>query len=103
MQHEGRQIFIQGFGEETCRKKTTCKTKIWPTWDNYDDDNEYNTTLKTGEKEVDWIKVAQGSNMLMDTVNTVMKAMVPLSVLNFLYSWETISFSRTLFNVVTVT
>jgi hypothetical protein len=84
MQHEEGEIFIQGFGEETWRKKTTCKTKIWPTWDNHDD--EHNTSSKTGEKEVGWIKVAQGSNMLRDTVNTVMKATVPLSVLNFLYS-----------------
>jgi hypothetical protein len=76
MQHEGGEILIQGSGEETWRKKTTCKTKIWPTWDNHNDD-EYNTTLKTGEKEVGWLKVAQVSNMLRDTVNTVMKATVP--------------------------
>ena len=78
------EIFIQGFGEETWTKKTTYKTKIWPTWDNHDD--KYNTTLKIREKEVGWIKVTQGSNRLRDTVNTVMKATVPLSVLNFLYS-----------------
>jgi len=45
MQHEGGEIFIQGFGKETWRKKTTCKTKIWPTWDNHDNE-KYNTTLK---------------------------------------------------------
>jgi hypothetical protein len=85
MQHEEGEIFIHGFGEETWRNKTTCKTKIWPIRDNHDDD-KYNKTLKIGEKEVGWIKVAQGSNMLRDTVNTVMKATVPLSALNFLYS-----------------
>jgi len=80
MQHEGGEIFIQGFGEETWWKKTTFKTKIWPTWDNHDDDDdddEDNTTLKIGEKEVGWIKVVQGSNMWRDTVNTVLQATVP--------------------------
>jgi hypothetical protein len=33
-----------------------------------------------------WINMAQSSNMLRDTINTVMNVMVPLSVLNFLYS-----------------
>jgi hypothetical protein len=59
-------------------KEDHLKTKIWPTWDNHDDDDdEYNTTLKIGEKEVGWIKVAQGSNMWRDTVNTVLQSMVP--------------------------
>jgi hypothetical protein len=37
MQHEGGEIFIHDFGEKT-RWKTTFKTKIWPTWDNHDDE-----------------------------------------------------------------
>jgi hypothetical protein len=41
--------------------------------------------------------------MLRVTVNTVLSILVPLSVQNFLYSWGTISFSKTLLTVVTFT
>jgi hypothetical protein len=83
--YEGTETCMHSFGEVTWRKKTDCKTKIWSTCGNHDEYG-YNTSLKIGENRVGWINMAQGSNVLKDTVNTVMNVMLPLSVSNFLYS-----------------
>jgi len=46
---------------------------------------------------MDWINMAQGRDKGQALVNTIMNFQFPYTVRNFLTSWETTSFSRTLF------
>ena len=81
----GEENCIQGFGEETSGKKTTCRLRrgwIFRKWD-------------VGT----WTWTVQVKDSWRELVNAVINHWVPLYAGKFLTSWELVSFSRSYINL----